>query len=71
MEEDMNHHIWTPPGTDITIRWRQMGWIPPSEDQKYLEKWKYYQELPMRYLGEKDRAMYEETLRRNKVARIK
>ena len=48
-----------------------MGWIPPSEDPVYLAKWKYYQELPMRYLGEKDREMYEENLRRNKVARIK
>lgn len=69
--EKMNDHVWTPTGTDITIRWRQLGWVPPSEDPKYLEKWKYYQELPMRYLGEKDRAMYEEALRRNKVARIK
>ena len=69
--ENMNHPIWTPTGTDITIRWRNMGWVPPSEDPVYLAKWKYYQELPMRYLGEKDREMYEENLRRNKVARIK
>ena len=67
----LDHHIWTPPGTDITTRWRAMGWVPPSEDPKYLAKWKYYQELPMRYLGDKDRELYEETLRRNKVARIK
>ena len=69
--EKMTDHVWTPTGTDITIRWRQMGWVPPSEDPNYLEKWKYYQELPMRYLGEKDRAKYEEAMRRNKVARIK
>ena len=69
--EKMNDHIWTPAGTDITVRWRSMGWVPPSEDPKYLEKWKYYQELPMRHLSDKDKAMYEETMRRNKVARIK
>lgn len=67
----MNEHIWTPSGTDITIRWRQMGWIPPSEDPTYIAKWKHYQELPMRRLNEAERERYEETLRRNKVARIK
>lgn len=25
--------------TDITIRWRQMGWVPPSELPAYREKW--------------------------------
>lgn len=67
----MNDHIWTPTGTDITIRWRQMGWVPPSEQQSYRDKWKYYQELPMRYLDDKGKQQYEESLRRNKVARIK
>ena len=69
--ESMNHHIWTPTGTDITIRWRQMGWVPPSEQQAYRDKWKYYQELPMRYLDDKSKAQYEELMKRNKVARIK
>ena len=23
-------YIWTPTGTDITIRWRMHGWVPPS-----------------------------------------
>lgn len=64
-------HIWTPSGTDITLRWRQMGWVPPSELPEYRAKWKYYQELPMRKLDDKARAEYEQLLRRNKVARVK
>jgi hypothetical protein len=28
--------------TDITIRWRQLGWVPPSVLQQYQDKWKYY-----------------------------
>ncbi len=64
-------YIWTPPGTDITIRWRNMGWVPPSELPEYQAKWKFYQELPMRKLDEQGRKVYEELMRKNKVARIK
>jgi hypothetical protein len=64
-------YVWTPPGTDITIRWRQLGWVPPSEQPEYQKKWKYYQELPMRKLDDKGREQYEALLKRNKVARIK
>ena len=64
-------YVWTPPGTDITIRWRQMGWVPPSEQPEYQKKWKYYQELPMRKLDDKAKQEYEQLLQRNKVARIK
>jgi hypothetical protein len=44
-----NEYIWTKPGTDITIRWKeQYGWIPPSEQDEYKKKWAYYQELALR-----------------------
>lgn len=66
-----NSYIWTPTGTDITIRWRLQGWVPPSEIAEYRQKWKYFQELPMRKLDDRGRAEYEELLKRNKVARIK
>jgi hypothetical protein len=65
------NYIWTPTGTDITIRWRLRGWVPPSELQEYQQKWKYFQELPMRKLDDKGKAEYEELLKRNKVARIR
>lgn len=67
----MNSYVWTPAGTDITIRWRMLGWVPPSEQAIYREKWKYYQELPMRKLDQAGRQKYEEVLRRANVARIK
>lgn len=65
-------YIWTKPGTDITVRWRnQYGWIPPSELQEYKDKWKYYQELPLRNLDDNAKQMYEQVLKKAKVARIK
>jgi hypothetical protein len=69
----MKHeHIWTPSGTDITERWRtQYAWTPPSELQEYKDKWKYYQELPLRKLDDKAKEEYEMVLRKAKVARIK
>ncbi len=70
-ESEVDKYIWTTTGTDITVRWRQAGWVPPSEQKEYQAKWKYWQELPMRKLDENGKAAYEETLRRNKVARIK
>lgn len=67
----MNAHVWTPVGTDITIRWRQAGWIPPSEQPEYQQKWKYWQELPMRKLDEQGRTVYDEALRKTKIGRVK
>ena len=67
-----NEYIWTKPGTDITIRWRnQYNWIPPSELQEYRDKWKYYQELPLRNLDDNAKLMYEQVMKKAKVARIK
>lgn len=66
-----NEHIWTPAGTDVTIRWRAAGWIPPSELPEYQAKWKYYQELPLRKLDDEAKQQYEAVLRKAKVARIK
>lgn len=50
----MADYIWTPAGTDITARWRRMGWIPPSELPSYQQKWSSYRELPSRKLNNSD-----------------
>jgi hypothetical protein len=67
----MNEHIWTKTGTDITIRWKIHGWVPPSELQEYKDKWKYYQNLPLRSLDDSAKEQYETVLRKAKVARIR
>lgn len=64
-------YIWTAPGTDITIRWRLAGWVPPSEQQEYRDKWKYFQNLPLRNLDDTAKEAYEAVLRKAKVARIR
>lgn len=51
----MNEYIWTPAGTDITERWRAMGWVPPSQSSAVQEKWNRYKELPMRRLSDEER----------------
>lgn len=68
MKED---YIWTAPGTDITVRWKLNGWIPPSELQEYKDKWRYFQNLPLRNLDDRAKEAYEAVLRKAKVARIK
>ena len=65
-----NDYIYTPTGTDITVRWKLLGWIPPSESQEYLAKWKHFQELPLRKLDDKAKKEYEIVMRKAKVARI-
>jgi hypothetical protein len=67
----MNEHIWTTSGTDITIRWRMLGWLPPSELQEYRDKWSYFQNLPLRKLDDQAKEQYEQVLRRAKVSRIR
>jgi len=66
-----NNYVWTAVGTDITIRWRNMGWIPPSEVQGYKDKWRYYQNLPLRQLDDVAKVEYENVLKRNKITRVK
>lgn len=51
----MNDYVWTPAGTDITARWRRMGWVPPSELPSYQQKWSAFRELPLRHLEELER----------------
>lgn len=34
-----DNYIYTPASTDITIRWRKAGWVPPTEDPRYQKKW--------------------------------
>lgn len=67
----MQEHIWTPAGTDVTIRWRLHGWIPPSELQEYQDKWAYYQNLPLRKLDDDAKRSYEDLMRKAKVHRLK
>ena len=64
-------YIWTATGTDITVRWRLNGWVAPSELQEYKDKWKYYQNLPLRNLDDRAKEAYEAVLRKAKVARIR
>ena len=67
----MNEHIWTATGTNIEVRWRLAGWIPPSELLEYQNKWKYYQNLPMRNLDDSAKEQSEHVMRKAKVIRIK
>jgi hypothetical protein len=55
----MNDYIWTPSGTDITERWRRMGWTPPSEQISYQQKWSSYRSIAARSLSETDRKAIE------------
>ena len=72
MSKNLNEHIWTASGTDIEERWtKHYGWIRPSEQAKYQEKFRYFQELPLRSLDDKARVEYENVLKRNRVVRIK
>jgi len=66
-----NDHIWTATGTDITVRWRLAGWIPPSEIQEYKDKCAYWQNLPLRKLDDAAKQQYEAVLRKAKVVRLK
>jgi hypothetical protein len=72
MSRNLNEHIWTAAGTDIEERWRkQFGWVRPSEQIAYQEKFRYFKELHLRPLDDKAKIEYENVLKRNKVAKIK
>ena len=40
-----DQYIYLPSTTDITLRWRKMGWTPPSEDPKYKKKWYEFRKI--------------------------
>lgn len=63
----MNDYIWTPSGTDITERWRRMGWVPPSENHTYQQKWSSYKELPLRSLTDAERESVQRLMNNNVV----
>lgn len=31
--------------TDVLSTWRRFGFVPPSEQQEYKDKWDYYKRL--------------------------
>ena len=40
---DQQRFVWIKPeSTDILKRFERLGWIPPSKNPYFLEKWKYY-----------------------------
>jgi hypothetical protein len=65
-------HVWTVSGTNIEERWKiKCGWVRPSEQPEYQQKFKYYQELPLRKLDDEAKVEYERILKTAKVARIR
>jgi hypothetical protein len=41
--------IYTPAvNTNVLVTFRRLGWTPPSEDEKIVAKWTYYQTLALR-----------------------
>ncbi|MEY4720074.1 MAG: hypothetical protein RL563_2692 [Pseudomonadota bacterium] len=64
----MNDYIWTPSGTDITERWRRLGWVPPSETNAYQQKWSSYKELPLRPLTDEQRIAVKQIMSDNVIS---
>lgn len=63
----MNDYVWTPSGTDITERWRKIGWTPPSEQPSYQQKWTSYRELPLRSLTDQQRDAVQQLMSPNVI----
>lgn len=41
-----NHKAYTPAAkTNVIETWRRFGWVPPSEQVEYQDKWQYYRSL--------------------------
>lgn len=38
-------YIYTPASTDVTIRWKLLGWIPPTQDPFYQKKWADFRKI--------------------------
>lgn len=34
--------------TDVMQTFKRFGWVPPSEQQEYQDKWQYYRSLYMK-----------------------
>lgn len=43
--------------TDVIATWKRYGWTPPSEQQEYQDKWKYFRSL---YLQEPESCVNEQ-----------
>lgn len=63
----MNDYIWTPSGTDITERWRKMGWVPPSEMNAFQQKWSSYKSIPLRTLTDEQRVAIKQIMTDNVI----
>lgn len=38
-------YVYTPASTDVTIRWKLKGWIPPTQDPVYQKKWADFRKI--------------------------
>jgi hypothetical protein len=58
-----NDTIWTPAGTDVTIRWKKMGWVAPSDDPKYKQKWADFKAIMAKTIDDWSPAEKKEAIR--------